>query len=354
MDGLYVLTAAVSCAALVVTSIAVQVRLRHLKLSQRIAYALFPLSQFLIIGILLYWVISLDYPEATMLHVAIAAVVCCIVDVALFAKLGQIQDEELSVLRVKLLAEQLNVQKKYNARLEEDYEKLEGIKSGLLAELEHVSSCIANGEGYGALCAFEPAGGNGSANSDADYAPELLHFCDHPIVDVVADIKYRECQQAGVEPRFALDIPRVVPSIPDAELCAVFSNLLDNAIKAAMPQAEMSESAKDDASHCEASEAEMSAQGHSDRVPYVEAVARTQGNVLLIKVRNSVNSPEAISVPKEHDEGDRCLSIKREHGWGLSIIEEIATRHGGTLVTKSAHGAFEASVVLLAEESKAA
>ena len=104
------------------------------------------------------------------------------------------------------------------------------------------------------------------------------------------------------------------------ELCAVFSNLLDNALNA-----------------CAQS---------PDGERRIEAAARLWGMYLVIDVENSYlrskGQAETVGCSPSGDAGSRrdaaspFPDLSMSHGWGRGIVREVVRRHDGT---------FEAGVV---------
>jgi len=106
-----------------------------------------------------------------------------------------------------------------------------------------------------------------------------------------------------------LDIPEELP-VPGVELYAVFANVLDNAIKAC---------------------------GGTPDTCFIDLKAHMAGGFFVFKAVNSAAT--AFRKPRSRDR----LS---EHGWGLSILQEIAARHGGELKTEQTAHTFQTTIWL--------
>lgn len=158
-------------------------------------------------------------------------------------------------------------------------------------------------------------------------------FCQHPAVDALVEQKARAASDSGVRFRAEIDIPADV-QLPGVELCAVFSNLLDNALNA-----------------CAQS---------PDGQRRVEATARLWGMYLVIDVENSYLPPQergrAAGVPASSGvggpgDGDGGAAgsfpdLFVPHGWGQGIVREVARRHGGTFESGQVDGVYRARVIL--------
>ncbi|MBR5127045.1 MAG: GHKL domain-containing protein [Roseburia sp.] len=131
-------------------------------------------------------------------------------------------------------------------------------------------------------------------------------WCDNAVVNAVVAEKYRECVNRKIMFDAEIVITEDVPVNP-LHLCSVFSNLLDNAIHAAVESG----------------------------VPSPTIVVRTmlQEKYLYIKVENDAKKPTT----KVHREG---------HGYGLQIIKNIAQQYNGEYQGGWENGVYQALVVL--------
>ena len=167
-------------------------------------------------------------------------------------------------------------------------------------------------------------------------------FCQHPAVDALLEQKARAAKDLGASFCAELDIPADI-QLPGVELCAVFSNLLDNALNA-----------------CAKS---------PDGERRVEAAARLWGMYLVVDVENSCppsrergrvegvsatggaggsSRPPSGDVGHQGDDGTASpfpdLSVP--HGWGQGIVREVARRHDGTFEAGKVDGVYRVRVIL--------
>ena len=135
---------------------------------------------------------------------------------------------------------------------------------------------------------------------------DILLLCENPVVNAVMTEKAGECRQEGIHLESELSLPADL-GIQPIYLCSSFSNLMDNAIRAAMQCPPENRSIK------------------------IKAVCR--GDYLHIKAVNTAMPPEK----KPRREG---------HGYGLVILQDIAQRHNGEFSGSWADGVFTAMLTL--------
>ena len=127
-------------------------------------------------------------------------------------------------------------------------------------------------------------------------------YCAVPIINAILNEKNRLCEQHQIELVTDLSFPSDL-HVDDVMLCSLFSNLLDNAIHAV-----------------------------EDMDPgkrWIRISAITEGGFLVVKTRNPSGKPEP---------------VKRGHGKGTVILQEIAEMYGGMYQTEYLDGIFTAVV----------
>ena len=118
----------------------------------------------------------------------------------------------------------------------------------------------------------------------------------------------------------------VQTSIPDAELCAVFSNLIDNAMNASK----------------ELVEGEQACADKNAQEPFIEVDALIAAGYLSVRVRNACLEHRS----RPHHTHKQPHSINDMHGWGKSIVALIAHRHNGSYTCVAENGVHLARVTL--------
>lgn len=153
-----------------------------------------------------------------------------------------------------------------------------------------------------------------TADSELD---KLQSFdCGNYTVDVVINHAVNEARQRGVEVKTKIIVPRKMP-FDDNDMCSLLSNLMENAIEAAMqsglPQ------------------------------PSVEISILPRQDYLFIRVTNDMN----------HNLSDQQrLSLKTTkhqhnlHGYGTRVIRSVAEKYRGTVHFDVADGRFVVDVML--------
>ena len=325
MTDLRMAVSAASCLLLIAMTFMLWRGTKGFRIGLRLAYATFPASQLVCALTIFVWAQALDLSFETVLIASIAVVCCCPVDAVLFRRLKQAQEKELSEMREAMLARQLDLTRSYNAELALDMERVRGIREKAQAEIEGIAKLLDQGR-----CDPEDASraldGIRHAIGDA-----VLRLCDNQVVDIVAQTKCKEGADAGIDVEVVLDVPRDVKGISDVELTAVFGNLLDNGIAAALDAKEASGACNLPASN--------------GSRPFVLLASEVRGSILAITMRNSIAAKATSDAAEIAPSSDRL----RDHGWGLSIVEAIAKRHAGVLSTERCEDVFKTTVLLMME-----
>ncbi len=152
------------------------------------------------------------------------------------------------------------------------------------------------------------------ANNDVT---KVLNYCGDSTINAVLTVKESMMQKQGIDFHRKLGIPGEL-NIEKADLCAVFANALDNAIEACMRQ------------------------GGSEKKIRLECCVKKGMFVLSVKnplekeletMSGSGNEKRFLPNTEKKD--------KKNHGFGLRSIQEVAHRHGGELELKAENGEFE-------------
>lgn len=277
---------------------------RDATLRQRIAIALFPMSQ-IAMGAFLFVVI-----DAVSLGTFAAFVVCAVclacsaASVALFKAVRSALRQQLDEERATLLAEQLDAQKAYAERLSVEARQASAVRKRLVDDLASIESALADS------C--------GSVKRQVDQASETLRapqrsFCRNRVIDALMSEKSRQCAESGIDLSCSLDVRDDLPFSP-VDLCALFANVMDNAIKAS--------------SECDS----------GDR--RIEVRAGEAAGLFVLDVENTfVDFDEPTRVRRR----DCALP---EHGWGRAILEDIASRNDGTVDVSQDDGVYCLAVTL--------
>ena len=137
-------------------------------------------------------------------------------------------------------------------------------------------------------------------------------YCANLMVDAVLSEKAQLCREKGLTLEALVLLPGEL-GIPNAHLCSIFSNLLDNSIRAA--------------------EAAASAEP-------IRVRSDVQRGYLVIHCENP-------ALPPKKEKNDDPL---RSHGLGLTILEQLARRYGGHMDAEYRDGRFTVDLLLRPQE----
>lgn len=298
-------------------------KLRDARLMQKLLCMLFPISQICLIAFPLACSARYGLSAAVYVALIVLGIACGPVDLLLFRALDQACRWFDSSSKVNMLQEQLRVQSALRQRSRHERDQASALRDQLRERLEQARADLR----------AEQAG---KAGESLEGVISLIgarpqRFCQHPAVDALLEQKARAASDSGVRFCAELDIPADI-QLPGVELCAVFSNLLDNALNA-----------------CAKS---------PDGQRRVEATARLWGMYLVIDVENSYLPPQergrAASVPASGGVGGpgdggaagSFPDLSVPHGWGQGIVREVARRHDGTFEAGQVDGMYRARVIL--------
>ena len=133
------------------------------------------------------------------------------------------EKRELSRERVRLLEEQLQAQEQYLRRLSADIDEARRVREDVARELAAVDDLLQRQEAEQASRGLMKAVGIMDSS--------CKRSCEHQVVDALVSMKAAVCAERGIRLELDLALADDV-SLPSVELCAVFSNLLDNAVSA--------------------------------------------------------------------------------------------------------------------------
>lgn len=151
----------------------------------------------------------------------------------------------------------------------------------------------------------------GITSSDITTASKQL-YCNDTILNLILHNKKLECEEKGILFHHSILFPED-NTFSFSVIISLFSNLLDNAIEG-----------------CENSK---------KRTPEIELLVDYKGDFLVIFVRNTKDS-------SIHFENKTTKTDSISHGFGLSIIEELARQRDGFCEWQDLGSYFESHVML--------
>lgn len=346
--------------------------LQNARLWQKLLCLVFPASQFALVAFVLWCVVVYHAPAWLLATLTVLGVACGPVDVLLFRVLGSACGHFEAAEQVRELEGEVAAQAMVRERSAHERQEADAICRRIRTELEAAERDLRDrraseaGESLG-----RAIGIIGSAASRA---------CLHPAVDSLISVKARDANQAGVRFRTQLNVPADL-AIPSAELCAVFSNLIDNALNAcqAVPQGNrfVNITARIWGLYFVVDVENSCAQGGASRegAPCCQAGANTlfdelsegadtgcktvadKGTTALGPAKTNPEAPAAtqcasVVEPRVEACAPRtCPSravpdLSVLHGWGQGIVASIASRHKGQFTTQRNDGCYAARVIL--------
>ena len=304
---------------------------------QRLSFLLYPASQLVMVAVSAVWIVRLQLPEVYLWVVGLLALACIPVDFQLFREVRKTQEADILRERVRMLEEQERVQVAYREQIAADMEDIMKLRREVAEEMDEAVRRLREQE-------------EGSAQERLSRAVDIMgstafRLCEHRSADAVATMKLKACEEAGVRPRFSLEIPHNV-GVPAVELCAVIANLADNGLAAALRARDAGgpgASSEPGASSASSVSSEPGASGE----PFLSLRSSVRQGHLVIEAKNSISEADRVAWEESAKRSrKRQRTWDEAHGWGLSIISGIAQRHGGSLECAIEDGVFRATVIV--------
>lgn len=134
------------------------------------------------------------------------------------------------------------------------------------------------------------------------FKAKTIYFCDHILTNTILADKYKIALQYDIDFSVQTAVPSTL-NITDSEICSIWCNLLDNAINACKKIA-------------------------TPEKRWIRVASIIQNGYLYIKIENSID--KHTDVVKNRSKRDNGI----DHGYGLSIIRELAHKNDGELILK--------------------
>ena len=322
MDVLFVISLSLTVAVLVAMTVKAAILCRR-RTSPRylLSCMLFPASQIVCVAGIAASTMLLHL-EPTMLFLTLALGVACIpLDSLLFAALGKAEYADALREKARLLEAQIDAERMGARGLVSVENEARDIRRKIAEQLHELDAQLSRGE--------VASSGQRVDEIIVLASRKSLRVCDHVALDALMSLKMREFKAKGVNMECSLKVPAEV-SISNSELCALVSNMLDNALNA-----------------CE------------DVDPgkrFVVFRASVKGSYLVLDMRNSKSASEGdegrettrrgilerIRFAEEQTSGGSLA----EHGWGLSVIDTIVQRYDGAVSLERSKAGFRMSVMV--------
>lgn len=354
-------------------------KLREVRPWRQLLCSLFPASQLCVVDFVLWCDVAYDVPTLPVAAVVVLGVLCGLVDLLLFRALREACRHVEAAEEVRELEDQLAVQELLCKRSEHEREESDKIRHMIRENLVAAEADLRLRHASG-------AGANLDKAIDA-IGLASARRCQHPAVDALVELKQHDAQALGVQLDVHLNVPLDL-ALPSAEVCAVFSNLLDNALRAcaAVPQGQRVASVTarmwgryfvvDVENSCVAKTAAQPAKTNAMRAPdeatpiVVTPVCASVAEASCAHVgedraaalekapavagRGSATSGASAPATSSCAPAESELvpappaipDVRVLHGWGQGIVNDIAERHDGQFTSEEADGRHHARVIL--------
>ena len=301
----------------VATQVMVWLGMRDMPIKRRLANMLYPTSQLFLLLFAIGGSCLFSLSTMFIVLAGLFGLVGVIYDIDLFKVLIVSERKDMAIARSHQLEQQLAAQERRAEELTQEIVRARTRQKAMFDQLRQLKRHLADNDPQAARDLI--------AQVTQSLSPHEVHLCDNPAVDALLASKASQCAELGVP--FATNV--VVPvqtSIPDAELCAVFSNLIDNAMNASK----------------ELVEGEQACADKNAQEPFIEVDALIAAGYLSVRVRNACLEHRS----RPHHTHKQPHSINDMHGWGKSIVALIAHRHNGSFTCVAENGVHLARVTL--------
>ncbi|WP_165173163.1 GHKL domain-containing protein [Adlercreutzia sp. ZJ242] len=361
----------IACAVVLVLAVVTVMFARRLRRYSRLrwwANVLIPGMQVVIMAFLLVCFIMNDVPTWFYALVVASGGLCAAGDVVLVKALNASEEKDLVEERERVLREQMELQVEHLARLEADAADARHAKADIAGRLKRVVRALDELEAVEAGEAPEDMVENvrRQMRSASAWVRVRPSSCGHPVVDALLDSKLELCAQQGIRTDLALQVPYDL-AVRNVDLCAVFSNVMDNAIAACAQVNPASERFITMKARVAGGffmlEATNSCRSAADEIldariaaEAAEAAAAgavaADGQVAGAAGGDPAAAGDPAGDPAAAGDGAPSLPVPeprapfREHGWGTIILDAIAERYDGTFEAKRTGREFRTLVAL--------
>ncbi|WP_165364588.1 GHKL domain-containing protein [Bifidobacterium pseudolongum] len=273
-----------------------------------VLHALFPLSQAAFIGVQLYYALrTRDLPYTIVL--VCCSPMCAGIDVLLVKHLIAADQRDKEHDRLRLLELQAEAQRRRMQDFDDASTHLRDEYHDFLNKLDDLDRTLRAGAAHGQM-------DRDIRDASALLGPYMPRLCSNLVADALLAMKMQEAHHKGIRFDCKAHVDQQTP-LSDVELCAVFANMCDNALHA-----------------CEALRA---AGDNSATDLWIRVDARIDAHHCLVSVTNPY-----LRAPETRPHAECAHPDLREHGWGCSILESIAARHGGVFISAPRRGRWAA------------
>ena len=261
-------------------------------------HLLIPVSQAVAVVIMIHFASDVYFVPIRFFLILLTMLFFVAADIVLVRSIRKSSEQAVAAERALWYEQLLTEQEQHYETLIADMEDAAKIRHDIRNQLQTVYALLQSGSHEQAKSQLDDIG------ALVNQAPS---YCANPVINALLQVKAGQYESAGVTLDCRCEVPAAIP-IAGVELCSLFSNVLDNALRAARDSAQAA--------------------------PTVELRSGLQGNVFTLSCRNSC--------PEKPEN-----TLRPGHGLGLEILRDLAARHDGTVQTRHENGTFFTTVQLL-------
>lgn len=278
------------------------VRMGAVPLSRRLAAMAIPLTQACALVAFGAFAMRDPFLDRFVPYVVFATVACLVADGLALPSLSLGARKESAQDQARAAAELLEATRQGAAAARREVQEADDVRRGMVQVLNRAIEQCGTDEvvGAGELAVGSP----------------FARYCRNDVVDALLALKARRAGEEGVAFEVHADVPARV-SISDVDLCALFSNMLDNGINGA-----------------------VKAEGRR----FVRLDVSVHGAMLVVRVVNSC-SPKSGGAPSAKPGRQRRCAVD-SHGWGLDILGALAERYDGSFESAAEGDQWVASLIV--------
>ncbi|MGG7098339.1 sensor histidine kinase [Clostridium sardiniense] len=213
--------------------------------------------------------------------------------------------------KTDLLNEQIKNQYNHYVELEKYYSEIFRIKHDINNHNNIISVLLQNEE-YNELKNYMDK----YCSNIIDLERDIL-ICKNKIIDAICLSKKVICEEKGIDINFDIKVPENI-NIDDLDLCAIYGNLLDNAIEAC----------------------DRISDKYREKV--IDIQSKVSNGYLTIKL---TNSKADVSIRKDN----KFITLKKDkkyHGIGIESVRRSINKYNGQLILKDKGEVFIACVII--------
>lgn len=319
-------------------------KLRPYSSLRRNLVAVFPISQVAAALFLFFYGATAAMPVWFYLVDVVACALCFVVDAVVYYYLDLAFKQGDLETKARILEDQALVQRHYYERLSMELGEAQRSRQDLKRALRDLESKLSSGDMVDVRSLFD----------SVILAPIFRdsRFCENRVVNALVSIKAGICADEAVDFDCSINVSEDMP-VSTVDLCALFSNMLDNALQACLRLEEGKRRIKLRASQtagvfvvtmensCPTLSEPASRGGEDER-----SVADAWDLVRLVGIEGSQGS-------RRLGKGRLAESVVRAHGWGLRILKDMSERYDGSFnAVYEEDGVFRTSVMLILDASK--